>query len=145
MKLGAKEIEVVVNIGAVKSSNRDLVYSDIRSIVELAHQASVMVTVILETGFLNEEEKITGCALAKLAGADAIKTSTGFSLTGTKSSDVALLSKVVAGTMGIEASGEIRSYRAMEVMMSAGATRIGSAHSLEILQQASPSHVSISQ
>ena len=137
MKLGAKEIDIVSNVGALKSGNRDLVFTDIRSVVALAHQADVLVKVILENGSLNEDEKIAGSVLAKLAGADFVKTSTGFGATGADPSDVALMSKVVGGTMGVEAAGGIRSYAAMKAMMAAGATRIGSSSSVEILQQSS--------
>ena len=143
MKLGAREIDMVANVGALKSGNRDLVYVDIRSVVELAHQAGVVVKVILETGSLNEEEKITGCVLARLAGADFVKTSTGFGSAGADPADVVLISQVVGGTMGVEAAGGIRSYAAMKAMMAAGATRIGSSSSVEILQQSSsPSRAS---
>ena len=140
MKLGAREIDMVANVGALKSGNRDLVYVDIRSVVELAHQAGVVVKVILETGSLNEEEKITGCVLARLAGADFVKTSTGFGSAGADPADVALISQVVGGTMGVEAAGGIRSYAAMKAMMAAGATRIGSSSSVEILEQSSSPH-----
>ncbi len=137
VKLGAREIDMVTNVGALKSGNRDLVYADIRSVVELAHQADVLVKVILENGSLNEDEKIAGSVLAKLAGADFVKTSTGFGSAGADPSDVALMSKVVGETMGVEAAGGIRSYAAMKAMMAAGATRIGSSSSVEILQQSS--------
>ena len=135
MKLGAGEIEMAANIGALKSGNRDLVYVDIRSVVELARQAGVVVKVILETGSLNEEEKITGSVLAKLAGADFVKTSTGFGFAGADPADVALISQVVGGTMGVQAAGGIGSYAAMKAMMAAGAARIASNASVEILEQ----------
>ena len=137
MKLGAAEIDVVTNVGALRSGNRDLVYTDIRSVVALAHQAGVLVKVVLETGSLSEEQTITGSVLAKLAGADFVKTCTGFGPTGADPSVVALMSKVLGGTLGIEAAGGIRSYAAMKAMMIAGATRIGSSSSVEILHQAS--------
>ena len=137
MKLGAREIDIVTNVGALKSGNRDFVYTDIRSVVELAHRADVPVKVILEAGCLNEEEKITGSVLAELAGADFLKTSTGFGSAGADPSDVALMSNVVGGTMGVEAAGGIRSYPAMKAMMAAGATRIASSSCVEILQRGS--------
>jgi deoxyribose-phosphate aldolase len=136
LKLGAVEIDVVVQIGALKAGDLDAVYSDLRPVVDLAHSAGAVVKAILEMGCLGEEEKIHGCVLAKLAGADFVKTSTGFGPSGANARDVALARRVVGAETGIKAAGGIRSFEDFRAMMAAGATRIGASASIEILRQA---------
>ena len=136
LKLGAEELDMVINVGALKSGNEDLVITDIRCLAELAHQASAVVKVILEMGSLKEQQKITACVLAKLAGADFVKTSTGFGPAGADPADVSLMHRVVGGEMGIKAAGGINSYQRMELMMRSGATRIGASSGVRIVEQA---------
>ena len=136
LKLGAEELDMVINAGALKSGNEDLVFTDIRCLAELAHQAGAFVKVIFEMGSLSEEQKITACVLAKLAGADFVKTSTGFGPAGAQPADVSLMHRVVGGEMGIKAAGGINSYQRMELMMRSGATRIGASAGVSIVKQA---------
>jgi len=136
LKLGAVEIDVVVQIGALKAGDLDAVYSDLRPVVDLAHSAGAVVKAILEMGCLGEEQKIHGCVLAKLAGADFVKTSTGFGPSGANARDVALARRVVGAETGIKAAGGIRSFEDFRAMMAAGATRIGASAGVEILRQA---------
>ncbi len=136
LKLGATEIDMVIHVGALKANDLDAVYCDIRAVVELAHAAGALVKVILETALLNDEQKIHGCVLAKLAGADFVKTSTGFGLSGADPHDVALMRRVVGPEMGIKAAGGIRSFEVFRQMMAAGATRIGASAGVSILREA---------
>ena len=135
LKLGAGELDMVIDLGALKSGSLDSVYTEIRSVAELAHQAGAELKVILEMACLNESHKIQGAVLAKLAGADFVKTSTGFGPGGADSADVALLHRVVGGEMGIKAAGGVRTLTRFKEMMAAGATRIGSSAGVEILKQ----------
>ncbi len=136
LKLGASEVDMVIHVGALKAGNLDAVYADIRAVAEMAHAAGALVKVILEMALLNEEQKITGCVLAKLAGADFVKTSTGFGPSGADAGDVALMRRVVGPEMGIKAAGGIRSFQAFREMMASGATRIGASASVSILREA---------
>ena len=136
VKLGAEEIDMVMQVGALRSGDLDQVYLDICAVVEAAHRGGVIVKVILETALLSEEEKIRACVLAKLAGAEFVETSTGFGPAGTSPSDVALMRRVVGGEMGIKAAGGITSFEDLAQMMAAGATRIGSSAGVKILQEA---------
>ena len=135
LKLGAQEIDIVVNIGALKQGCLDTVHSEIRLVVEIAHAADAVVKVILEMALLDDASKLNGCVLAKLAGADFVKTSTGFGPSGADPADVALMHKVVGGEMGIKAAGGIRTYARFRDMMRAGATRIGAGAGLAILEE----------
>ena len=137
LKLGAEELDMVINAGALKSGNEDLVFTDIRCLADLAHQAGAVVKAILEMGSLSEQQKITACVLAKLAEADFVKTSTGFGSAGADPADVSLMHRVVGGEMGIKAAGGINSYQRMELMMRSGATRIGASAGVRIVEQAS--------
>jgi len=128
---GAEEIDMVINIGALKSGNLEFVERDIRAVVRAAGRH--IVKVILETCLLNEEEKIAGCVIAQRAGANFVKTSTGFSSGGATVKDVALMRKVVGQTMGVKASGGVRSYDEACKMVEAGATRIGASASVAIV------------
>lgn len=128
---GAQEVDMVINVGALKSGDLALVEHDIRSVVRAAGRR--VVKVILETCLLTDEEKVTACTIAKQAGADFVKTSTGFSSGGATVTDVALMRKVVGPGMGVKASGGVRSYNEACNMVEAGATRIGASASVAIV------------
>ncbi len=134
IQLGATEIDMVINIGALKSRNVDLVARDIRGVVQTAHTAGALVKVIIEAALLNDEEKVIACLLSKEAGADFVKTSTGFSSGGATVADVALMRRVVGPTMGVKAAGGIHSREDAESMIRAGATRIGASAGIKIVQ-----------
>ncbi len=129
---GAQEIDMVVNIGAIKSGNWDLVKSDIAAVVNAAHPKAI-VKVILETGALTDEEKVKACEVSKEAGADFVKTSTGFGPGGATVADIALMRKTVGPDMGVKASGGVRDYDAVMAMIEAGATRIGASAGIAIV------------
>jgi deoxyribose-phosphate aldolase len=136
IRQGAKEIDMVINIGALKSGNDDLVYHDIRYVVEACKEGGALSKVIIETALLTDDEKVRACEHAKRAYADYVKTSTGFASGGATAADVALMSKVVAGTgMGVKASGGIRTREDAEKMIAAGATRIGASAGVKIVQE----------
>ncbi len=131
IRLGAEEIDMVVNIGALKSNDFDLVLDDIRQVVTAAQGRPVKV--ILETSMLDREEKVAACALAKAAGAAFVKTSTGFGGGGATIEDVQLMRQVVGPEMGIKASGGVRNLQDAEAMLDAGATRLGASASVAIV------------
>jgi deoxyribose-phosphate aldolase len=131
VRQGANEIDMVINLGALKSRDYETVYEDICRVVKAAHPARVKV--ILETGALNTEEKIVGCTLAKLAGAAFVKTSTGFGPGGATVEDIALMRKLVGAEMGVKASGGVRTREDAEKMALAGANRIGASASVAIV------------
>ncbi len=128
---GAQEVDMVINVGALKSGDLSLVEHDIRSVVRAAGRKTVKV--ILEICLRTDEEKVTACTIAKKAGADFVKTSTGFSTGGATVTDVALMRKVVGLEMGVKASGGVRSYDEACKMVEAGATRIGASASVAIV------------
>ncbi|MCA9582069.1 MAG: deoxyribose-phosphate aldolase [Myxococcales bacterium] len=128
---GADEIDMVINIGAMKSHDYALVFDDIRAVVEAARPRPVKV--ILETGNLNHDEKVIGCALSKAAGAAFVKTSTGFGPGGATAEDIALMRRIVGAEMGVKASGGVRDTATAEAMVRAGATRIGASASVAIV------------
>jgi len=132
---GATELDMVINIGALKSKDYSAVERDIRAVVECA-RARATVKVILETAYLTDEEKAEGCALAKAAGADYVKTSTGFGPGGATVEDVELMRRVVGEDMGVKAAGGIRDAEIARRMIAAGATRLGASASLEIVRGA---------
>lgn len=132
IRLGAEEIDMVINIGALKGGDHDLVLNDIRAVVDAAQGRPVKV--ILETSKLNREEKIAGSALSKAAGAAFVKTSTGFGGGGATIEDVQLMRQVVGPDMGVKASGGVRSLDDARAMMAAGATRLGASASVKIVQ-----------
>jgi deoxyribose-phosphate aldolase len=123
IRIGADEIDMVINIGALKSNDYDLVLEDIRQVVQAAKGRPVKV--ILETSMLNREEKIAGCALSKAAGAAFVKTSTGFGGGGATVEDIRLMRQVVGPDLGVKASGGVRSLEDAKALMAAGATRLG--------------------
>jgi deoxyribose-phosphate aldolase len=133
---GADEIDMVINVGALKSGQDDVVYKDIRAVVEACEDGGALSKVILETALLTDEEKVRACLASKRARADFVKTSTGFGPGGATAADVALMSRVVreAG-MGVKASGGVRSLADFETMVRAGATRVGASASVKILKE----------
>jgi deoxyribose-phosphate aldolase len=135
IKLGAHDIDMVMNLGWLKSGMRALVEQDIRGVVQVAHDAGAVVKVILETSLLSVEEKLRASELALAAGADFLKTSTGFSTGGATPADVAILRGVAGNRCGVKASGGIRTLGDARAMLEAGATRIGASASVAILRQ----------
>lgn len=129
---GADEIDMVINIGALKSQDYELVEKDIRAVVEAAK--GTLVKVIIETCLLTEDEKVKSCQLAQEAGADFVKTSTGFSTGGATVADVTLMRKTVGPDMGVKASGGARSYEDALAFIEAGATRIGASSGVAIMK-----------
>ena len=133
---GAHELDMVINIGALKSRDYDLVLNDITGVVDVAREAGGLTKVIIETALLSDEEKIKASLIAKQAGADFVKTSTGFSKAGATAADVALMRRVVGSEMGVKAAGGVRDYKQAQEMIRAGATRIGASVGVKILQEA---------
>jgi deoxyribose-phosphate aldolase len=129
---GAEELDMVINVGALKSGNLKLVEEDIRAI-KRACRSHTILKVILETGLLTDEEKIIACEISRKAGADFVKTSTGFSGTGATVHDVALMRRIVGPHMGVKASGGIRTFDQAEVLINAGANRLGCGASVEVV------------
>ena len=136
IKLGAQEIDMVINVGALKSKQDDAVEADIRGVVEASHRGGAICKVILETSLLSTEEKVRGSLASKNAGADFVKTSTGFGPGGATAEDVRLMRAVVGGEIGVKAAGGVRSFEDVQKMVEAGATRIGASASIKILEQA---------
>jgi deoxyribose-phosphate aldolase len=132
---GASEIDMVINVGALKSGDVRLVTDDIRGVVSACHSAGAGSKVIIETALLTDEEKITACTLAKAAGADFVKTSTGFGPGGATVADIALMRRVVGDEMGVKASGGVRDLEQMKAMVAAGATRIGASAGVRIVKE----------
>jgi deoxyribose-phosphate aldolase len=130
---GATEVDMVINIGALKDGNDELVERDIRAVVETS-AGKALVKVIIETCLLTDEEKVRACELSVKAGADFVKTSTGFSTGGATPEDVALMRKTVGDKVGVKASGGVRSREDMERMIEAGATRIGASSGVKIME-----------
>ena len=131
---GAVEIDMVINIGALKARDLELVAKDIRGVVNVSHARQAIVKVIIEAVLLTDEEKTIACLLAKEAGADFVKTSTGFASGGATVHDVALMRRVVGPEMGVKAAGGVRTYEDAEAMVKAGATRIGASAGVKIIQ-----------
>ncbi|MEN6572200.1 MAG: deoxyribose-phosphate aldolase [Anaerolineaceae bacterium] len=137
LKNGATEIDMVINIGALKSGDNELVARDIRGVVDTSHKAGALTKVIIETALLTDEEKVVASLLSKEAGADFVKTSTGFSGGGATVHDVELMRRTVGPTMGVKASGGIHNLEEAEAMVAAGATRIGASAGVKIMQAVS--------
>jgi deoxyribose-phosphate aldolase len=133
---GAAEIDMVINIGALKGSERTLVEADIAGVVLACQEGGATSKVIIEAALLNDDEKVTACELSKAAGADFVKTSTGFSTGGATVADVALMRRAVGPELGVKAAGGIRTYEDAQKLVAAGATRIGASASVKILQEA---------
>jgi deoxyribose-phosphate aldolase len=137
LREGAREIDMVINIGALKSKEYDLVFKDIRGVVEACREGRGLSKVILETSLLTNEEKVLACELSMKANANFVKTSTGFSTGGATPEDIALMARTVAPKkLGVKASGGVRTYADAMKMIQAGATRIGSSNSVKILEEA---------
>ncbi|HOO76977.1 MAG TPA: deoxyribose-phosphate aldolase [bacterium] len=130
---GAAEVDMVMNIGAMKSGRSDWVLKDIQAVVR-ASRPNILVKVIIETCYLTDEEKVKACELSKQAGADFVKTSTGFGTGGATAADVALMRKVVGTALGVKASGGVRDFDDAQTMMKAGASRLGASASLKIIR-----------
>jgi deoxyribose-phosphate aldolase len=135
---GAQEIDMVINIGMLKSKNYDYVFNDINQIVLCAKKNNAVCKVIIETALLTDREKIIACVLSKKAKADFVKTSTGFSKGGATAGDVALMRYVVGSAVGVKASGGIRSRKDAEEMIESGADRIGASASVKIVKGDEP-------
>ncbi len=133
---GATEIDMVINIGALKSGLDDIVFRDILAVVEAAHEACAIVKTIIETALLTDKEKTRACLLAKEAGADFVKTSTGFSKGGATVADIALMRQAVGAGVGVKAAGGVKDLSAAREMIAAGATRIGASAGIAIVQEA---------
>jgi deoxyribose-phosphate aldolase len=140
LRAGATELDMVINIGALRSGDHETVKLDIQAVVKAAHEAGAIVKVILETALLDDNQKAVACALAKLAGADYVKTSTGFGPAGASAHDVALMRAAVGPEMGVKASGGIRTLDDLKAMTAAGATRIGASASVKIVEATGASH-----
>jgi deoxyribose-phosphate aldolase len=134
---GAREVDMVINIGALKSGDDCLVEDDIRAVAEAAHENGVLCKVIIETALLSDEEKVRASLAAKNAGADFVKTSTGFSKGGATVDDVRLMRRTVGRALGVKASGGVKGIDDARAMFEAGATRIGASVGVKIAQEAS--------
>ena len=134
IRAGAQEIDMVLNIGELRGGTLDAVRDDIRAVVSAASAGNAIVKVILETALLDDEQKTIACELAKEAGAAFVKTSTGFSTGGATTHDVALMRRVVGDSMGVKASGGIRTLDDLKAMVAAGASRIGASASVKIVE-----------
>jgi deoxyribose-phosphate aldolase len=133
---GASELDMVINVGALKSGDYELVSRDISGVVGVAHEVGHICKVIIETALLTEDEKVRACLISKEAGADFVKTSTGFSRGGATAADIALMRSVVGGQMGVKASGGVKDLEQAQEMIRAGATRIGASVGVKIVQEA---------
>lgn len=134
---GAREVDMVINIGALKSGDDCAVEDDIRAVAEAAHENKVLLKVIIETALLTDEEKVRACLASKNAGADFVKTSTGFAKGGATADDVALMRRTVGRNLGVKASGGVKGIDDARAMFEAGATRIGASVGVKIAQEAS--------
>lgn len=132
---GAREVDMVINVGALKSGDVRTVERDIEAVAQPCRDAGVLSKVIIEAALLTDEEKVTACTLAKAAGADYVKTSTGFGPGGATVADVALMRRVVGADMGVKAAGGVRDLEGLKAMVAAGATRVGASAGVKIVQQ----------
>ncbi|WP_041274826.1 deoxyribose-phosphate aldolase [Desulforamulus reducens] len=134
---GAKEVDMVINVGALKDGQTEVVFNDMKAVVEAAQSVNpeAITKVIIETCYLTKEEKIQACELAKKAGAHFVKTSTGFGSGGATTEDVALMRQIVGPNLGVKASGGIKNARDALAMMQAGASRIGASAGVAIVQE----------
>jgi len=134
VRAGAQEIDMVINVGALRSGDHEAVKLDIQQVVKVSHEAGAIVKVILETALLDDNQKAVASTLCKLAGADFVKTSTGFGPSGATAHDIALMRQVVGPKMGVKASGGIRTLHDLQTMTAAGASRIGASASVKIVE-----------
>lgn len=133
---GATEVDMVIHIGALKAGDHARVQEDIAAVAQVCHQGGALLKVIIETALLDREEKVTACQLAQAAGADFVKTSTGFARGGATVEDVRLMRETVGDEMGVKAAGGVRSYGDAMAMVEAGASRIGASAGVRIVEQA---------
>ncbi|HEY7288752.1 MAG TPA: deoxyribose-phosphate aldolase [Vicinamibacterales bacterium] len=133
---GAREIDMVINVGALKSGDLRTVERDIEAVTSTCRECGALSKVIIEAALLTDDEKITACTLAKAAGADYVKTSTGFGPGGATAADVALMRRVVGAEMGVKAAGGVRDLAGLQAMVAAGATRVGASAGVKIVQEA---------
>ncbi|MGD1070702.1 MAG: deoxyribose-phosphate aldolase [Bryobacteraceae bacterium] len=131
---GAREIDMVMNIGALRGAENGVVEKDIRAVVAAAHDRGAIVKVIIETALLTDDQKILACKISQSAGADFVKTSTGFAKAGATVEDITLMRRTVGPDMGVKASGGIRTLDHLKAMVAAGATRIGVSASVKIIE-----------
>jgi deoxyribose-phosphate aldolase len=132
---GAREIDMVINVGALKSGDVRVVERDIEAVTAPCREGGALSKVIIEAALLTDDEKVTACTLAKAAGADFVKTSTGFGPGGATVADVALMRRVVGAEMGVKAAGGVRDLEGLKAMVAAGATRIGASAGVRIVQE----------
>lgn len=132
---GATEVDMVINIGALKSGDLRVVERDIEAVVAPSRDAGVLSKVIIEAALLSDDEKVAACTIAKAAGADYVKTSTGFGPGGATVADVALMRRVVGAEMGVKAAGGVRDLAGLQAMVAAGATRVGASAGVKIVQE----------
>jgi deoxyribose-phosphate aldolase len=132
---GSREIDMVINVGALKSGDLRGVERDIEAVVGPCRDCRVLSKVIIEAALLTDDEKVTACTLAKAAGADYVKTSTGFGPGGATAADVALMRRIVGADMGVKAAGGVRDLEAMKAMIAAGASRVGASAGVKIVQE----------
>ena len=132
---GAVEVDMVINIGALKSSDYRTVERDVRAVVEAARPGGAVVKVIIETALLTDDEKVKACVISKVAGADFVKTSTGFASGGATVADVALMRRVVGPEMGVKAAGGVKDLDSAKAMIAAGADRLGASVGVKIVQE----------
>jgi deoxyribose-phosphate aldolase len=133
---GAHEVDMVINVGLLRSSHDALVLDDVCQVAAAVHDGCGCLKVIIETALLTDDEKVKACTLAKQAGADYVKTSTGFGPGGATAQDVALMRRVVGRDVGVKAAGGIRDLAAAQQMIAAGATRVGASAGVKIVQEA---------
>lgn len=136
LSLGAREVDMVIHIGRLKGHDHDYVRADIRAVVDAAHANGAICKVIIETALLAEGEKIAASQLAAQAGADFVKTSTGFSTGGATVADVALMRRTVGETIGVKAAGGVRSLADAQALIAAGATRLGTSAGVQLVREA---------
>jgi len=136
IRAGAQEVDMVMNVGALKSGDRDVVQRDIAALAAACHAGGAVLKVILETCLLDDSQKSVACELSKAAGADYVKTSTGLGASGATEADIALMRSVVGVEMGVKASGGVRTLADLEKMVTAGASRVGASASVSIIESA---------
>ena len=132
---GAREIDMVINVGALKSGDLSIVERDIEAVTSPCRECGALSKVIIEAALLTDDEKITACTLAKAGGADYVKTSTGFGPGGATAADVMLMRRVVGEEMGVKAAGGVRDLESLKAMVAAGATRVGASAGVRIVQE----------
>jgi deoxyribose-phosphate aldolase len=136
VRCGAQEVDMVINAGALRSGDYERVRTDISGVVQACHRGNAITKVILENALLDDAQKAIACALCKVAGADFVKTSTGFASSGATAEDVALMRRVVGKEMGVKAAGGIRTLEDLRRMVAAGASRVGASASVSIMEAA---------